>query len=198
MTITLMRHGKPHRSLTGRRSALAMAQWCDAYDLAEICDKPTDSSLRLAAQADIIVTSPLPRARSSLERLGKTASRIDSLYSEVALPVIPLAFPTLPPFVWLLLLRVIWLLGYSGKVESYAQAKQRAVKAAGRLSELAQHGNVLLMGHGIMNKLISRQLRKLGWRGEKHAGSRHWSSAVYRKINSNDRKADKTLLRGIG
>lgn len=65
MTITLMRHGKPHHPPSGRRSAQAMMQWCDAYDLAEICDLPPDRSLRLAGEADIIVTSPLPRARSS-------------------------------------------------------------------------------------------------------------------------------------
>ncbi|CCG88460.1 histidine phosphatase family protein [Erwinia piriflorinigrans] len=191
MSITLMRHGKPHQPPSGRRSAQAMMQWCDAYDLAEICDRPPDRSLRLAGEADIIVTSPLPRARSSLDKLGKTANMIDGLYSEVALPAIPLAFPTLPPFIWLPLLRVMWLLGYSGKVESYAQAKQRAVQAAEQLTQLAEHGNVLLMGHGIMNKLISRQLRKLGWRGEKHASSRYWSSAVYRQIHSSGRQADK-------
>ena len=59
MTITLMRHGKPDHHLPGRRSALAMAQWCEAYDLAEICDRPPERSLRLAALAQVIVTLSL-------------------------------------------------------------------------------------------------------------------------------------------
>ncbi|WP_455819644.1 histidine phosphatase family protein [Pseudomonas cerasi] len=179
MTITLMRHGKPDHSMPGRRSSLAMAQWCEAYDLAEICDLPPERSLHLAAEADVIVTSTLPRAISSLEKLGKQASQVDAIYREVALPVMPLSFPALSPLLWLPLLRVMWLSGYAGQVESYAEAKQRAVVAADRLIALAADGNVLLVGHGIMNKLIARRLRHLGWLGEKHASSRHWSSAIY-------------------
>jgi len=179
MTITLMRHGKPDHSLPGRRSSLAMAEWCEAYDLAEICDLPPERSLRLAAEADWIVTSTLPRAISSLAKLGRHANRIDAIYREVALPVMPLAFPTLSPLLWLPLLRMMWLLGYAGQVESYAEAKQRAVLAADRLIALSAEGNVLLVGHGIMNKLIAGRLRHLGWLGEKHASSRYWSSAIY-------------------
>ncbi|AUX73811.1 hypothetical protein [Erwinia pyrifoliae] len=137
-----------------------MTRWCETWDLAEICDRPPDSSLHLSGLADIIVTSPLPRARSSLEKLGKTANRVVALYSELTLLVMPLAFPALPPFIWLPLLRALGLFGYSGKVEFHEQAKQRAAE------QLAQHGNVLLMKHGMMNTLISRPPRKLGGRGE--------------------------------
>lgn len=179
MTITLMRHGKPDHSLPGRRSALAMAEWCEAYDLAEICDLPPERSLRLAAGAEVIVTSTLPRARSSLEKLGRTAHKVDALYCEVAMPVMPLTFPALPPALWLPLLRVMWIFGYAWQVESYAQAKQRAALAAEQLIQLSASGHVLLVGHGIMNKLIARRLRHLGWLGEKHASSRYWSSAIY-------------------
>lgn len=179
MTITLMRHGKPDHSLPGRRSALAMVEWCEAYDLAEICDLPPERSLRLAAEATVIVTSTLPRAQSSLAKLGRSPSRIDEIYREVALPVMPLAFPALSPQLWLPLLRAMWLFGYAGQVESYAEAKQRAAMAAEQLIQLATEGDVLLVGHGIMNKLIARHLRHLGWLGEKHASSRYWSSAIY-------------------
>ncbi|MEN5016912.1 histidine phosphatase family protein [Erwinia sp. Eh17-17] len=179
MTITLMRHGKPDHFQPGRRSALAMAEWCEAYDLAEICDLPPERSLRLAAEAQIIVTSTLPRARSSLAKLGKAPSQVDALYCEVAMPVMSLNFPSLPPLLWLPLLRAMWLCGYAGQVESYTQARQRAILAAERLIQLSAEGNVLLVGHGIMNKLIARRLRKLGWLGEKHASSRYWSSAIY-------------------
>jgi len=179
MTITLMRHGKPDHHLPGRRSALAMAEWCEAYDLAEICDLPPERSLRLAAEAAVIVTSTLPRARSSLAKLGKPASHIDELYCEVAMPVMPLTFPALPPLFWLPVLRCLWLFGYAGKVESCTQARQRAILAADRLIALSAEGNVLLVGHGIMNKLIARRLRHLGWLGENHASSRYWSSAIY-------------------
>ncbi|WP_158782754.1 histidine phosphatase family protein [Pantoea sp. BAV 3049] len=179
MTIILMRHGKPDHPSGGCLPALAMEQWCEAYDLSQVEDVPPDRSQHAAAMADYIVTSPLPRARSSLAKLGLEPASVDALFSEVSLPVMRLGYPHLPPSFWLLLLRLLWLCGYSGSVESLQQAELRAKQAAARLIELSRHGNVLLLGHGIMNKMIARQLRKEGWLAEKHASSRHWSTAIY-------------------
>lgn len=179
MTIILMRHGKPDHPQGGRLSALAMEAWCEAYDMSQVEDMPPERCRELAAAAEYIVASPLPRALSSLEKLGLEASAIDPLFSEVSLPVIRLGYPNLPANFWLLLLRLMWLGGYAGTVESYQQAEQRAQQAAAKLIELSARGNVLLAGHGIMNKLIARQLRKQGWLAEKHASSRYWSTAVY-------------------
>ena len=81
--------------------------------------------------------------------------------------------------IWLL--RLLWLCGYAGRVESVQHARQRAQRAADKLIALSQQGTVLLVGHGSMNKLIARQLRKRGWQAEKHASSRHWSSAIYHR-----------------
>ncbi|MEM6160250.1 histidine phosphatase family protein [Erwinia sp. P6884] len=179
MSIILMRHGKPDHYAPGRVPALAMAQWCEAYDLSLVQDLPPAKSRRLAAIADYVVTSPLPRARSSLAKLRLEPAHIDAIFSEVSLPVIRLGYPHLPPSLWLALLRLLWLCGYAGSVESLRQAEQRAALAADKLIELSAQGNVLLLGHGIMNKLIARHLRKSGWLAEKHASSRHWSAAIY-------------------
>ncbi|KAB8311638.1 histidine phosphatase family protein [Erwinia endophytica] len=179
MTIILMRHGKPDYHPGGRLPAMAMAQWCEAYDLSLVEDTPPEKCQRIAATADYIVTSPLPRARSSLAKLGLEAASVDALFSEVSLPVMRLGYPHLPPSVWLSLLHMFWFCGYAGSVESLQQAEQRAKQAASRLIELSALGNVLLVGHGIMNKMIARQLRKEGWLAEKHASSRHWSTAIY-------------------
>ncbi|HBV40442.1 MAG TPA: histidine phosphatase family protein [Erwinia sp.] len=179
MTIILMRHGKPDYAQSGRLPALAMEAWCEAYDMSRVGDMPPDRCREVAATAEYIVTSPLPRARSSLEKLGLEAAAIDPLFSEVSLPVIRLPSPHLPPAFWLMILRLMWLGGYAGTVESYQQAEQRAQRAADRLIALSAQGNVLLAGHGIMNKLIARQLRKQGWLAEKHASSRYWSTAIY-------------------
>nr|WP_024966947.1 histidine phosphatase family protein [Pantoea sp. IMH] len=179
MSIILMRHGKPDHYVPGRVPALAMAEWCEAYDLSIVQDLPPEKSLRLAAMADYVVSSPLPRARSSLAKLRLEPAHTDPLYSEVSLPVIKLSYPHLPPSLWLALLHLLWFCGYAGSVESLDQAKQRAALAANKLIELSSRGNVLLLGHGIMNKLIARHLRKSGWLAEKHASSRHWSAAIY-------------------
>ena len=179
MTIILMRHGKPDHAQHGRLPALAMAAWCEAYDMSLVAEMPPERCREVAATADYIVASPLPRALSSLEKLGLEAVSVDPLFSEVSLPVMRLGYPHLPPGFWLLLLRLLWLGGYAGTVESYQQAEQRARLAAAKLITLSEQGNVLLAGHGIMNKLIARQLRKQGWLAEKHASSRYWSTAIY-------------------
>ena len=62
--------------------------------------------------------------------------------------------------------RVAWLLGWSRDVESLREATSRAARAADRLVSLAStHGSVMLVGHGMLNTLICRELRRAGWRG---------------------------------
>ncbi|WP_058970958.1 histidine phosphatase family protein [Type-D symbiont of Plautia stali] len=181
MTIILMRHGKPDHPVSGRFSARALADWCEGYDLADICDTPPARSRAIAHLASVIASSPLPRARSSLARLGLQPHAVDDIFSEVAMPLLPFERLHLPLTVWLALLRLLWLCGYAGHVESVKHARERARQAADKLVTLSKQGTVLLVGHGIMNKLIARELRKRGWQAEKHASSRHWSSAIYHR-----------------
>jgi len=181
MAIILMRHGKPDHAFPARISALAMAQWCEEYNLSRVSDLPPQRSLMIAKKANVIVTSILPRALSSLEKLGMQAHSSDALYSEVDIPILPLTRLHLPPAIWLSLWRLMWFCGYSGSVESFKSATARARQAAKQLIRLSEQGTVLLVGHGIMNKMIARELRKQGWQGEKHASSRHWSTAIYNR-----------------
>ncbi|HJE68756.1 hypothetical protein [Pseudomonas oryzihabitans] len=41
--------------------------------------------------------------------------------------------------------------------------------------------NVLLLGHGVMNRLIARQLQRQGWVEVSKSGSGYWGFAVYEK-----------------
>nr|MBA2815870.1 40-residue YVTN family beta-propeller repeat-containing protein [Candidatus Pantoea persica] len=82
---------------------------------------------------------------------------------------------------WLALLRLLWLCDYAGQSESLRRARTRAAQAAEKLIALSERGTVLLLGHGLMNKMIARELRKRGWQAEKHASSRYWSSAIYHR-----------------
>jgi broad specificity phosphatase PhoE len=181
MTIILMRHGKPEQQITGRLSAQALADWCNAYDLSRVSDWPPDRSINIARLATVVACSPLPRAHSSLSRLGLSPHAVDHLFSEVEIPLLPVGQLQLPTTLWLTLLRLLWFCGYAGESESLSLARQRASLAADKLITLSQRGTVLLLGHGIMNKMIARELRKRGWQAEKHASSRHWSSAIYHR-----------------
>lgn len=181
MTIILMRHGKPDQQIAGRLSAQALADWCNAYDLSLVNDWPPARSVNIARQATVVVCSPLPRAHSSLSRLGLRPHAVDKIFSEVEIPLLRVGQLQLPTTLWLTLLRLLWFCGYAGESESLPLARQRAALAADKLITLSRRGTVLLVGHGIMNKMIARELRKRGWQAEKHASSRHWSSAIYHR-----------------
>lgn len=88
-------------------------------------------------------------------------------------------FPRLPPSVWVLFFRLLWLLGYSRGADSIRVTKIRAKSAAHKLIALTKNGTVLLVGHGIMNRLIAKELNALGWAGPKKQESHFWGASVH-------------------
>ncbi|ALB64956.1 hypothetical protein BN137_3658 [Cronobacter condimenti 1330] len=178
-----MRHGRPDIPDAQRLSARDMRGWITAYDLADTgSSTPPAISRQLATQADIVISSDLPRAMSSLRALGCTPAHTDALYREAELPVCHLGAVKLSPLTWAGLFRVLWLCGMSGDVESLRAAKARAAQAAQNLINLASASdeNVLLMGHGIMNRLIASALLSKGWREILKPGKSYWSAGIYR------------------
>lgn len=181
-SIVLARHGRPDLRAWPRIPALQMAEWIAAYDAAGIKDTAPPSALRRVVEgAGIVVSSTSRRAIESAAALAPAWPHVqDPLFREAALPHAPWAFPMLPPQAWAAAFRVAWLLGFDGGVEPAAQARARAREAAGRLIEFArQSGSVCLFGHGIMNRLIARELAAAGWRGPKRPASRYWDASAY-------------------
>ena len=64
---------------------------------------------------------------------------------------------------------------------SQHQALRRHSSAAETLLDASGYGTVRRRVPGTENRMIAGELRKLGWLGEKHASSRHWSSAIYHR-----------------
>ncbi|PQP01620.1 MULTISPECIES: histidine phosphatase family protein [Pseudomonas] len=175
-----MRHGQPKLATTEKISALDMKDWIEHYDRSEITDHAVpDASMQLAATATAIVSSSAPRALASVQALGLKPVLVDALFCEAQLPYGHWKRPRLSPFTWAFILRILWLCGYSRKVESARTAMMRASLAAQRLQALASEGPVLLVGHGFMNRMIAKQLVAGGWTRQKHNGSRYWSATVY-------------------
>jgi hypothetical protein len=158
-----------------------MEQWIECYNLSVVETRGVlDSSMHLAGSTASIVASTLPRSLSSVDALGYTPSMIDPVFCEAGLPFSHLRFPRLPPFIWAAIFRMLWLLGYSHGSESLHDAQYRATEAAKKLTDLNKKGTVLLMGHGIMNRLIGNQLVRWGWSGSKPQKSKYWSAIVYK------------------
>ena len=159
-----------------------MVAWIAHYDQAEVEPNGVPAaSIALASSATHVVASDLPRALSSLRALGLTADAVDALYREAQLPALGWRFPRLPAQLWTVLLRLLWLMGYAGKSESLGIARLRARSAALQLIALAESGTVLLLGHGIMNRLIASELAELGWSSDTAQRGGYWRAASFHR-----------------
>ena len=175
-----MRHGKPILKRFRSIAPIEMEQWIKNYNrcVVEPSGVP-DASMQLAGSAANIVASTLPRSLSSVDALGYSPSVVDPIFCEAGLPFAHLRFPHLSPFIWAAIFRMLWLLGFSYGSESLHAAQARARKAAKILTDLHENGTVLLVGHGITNRLIGKQLVRLGWSGSKIQKSKYWSATIY-------------------
>jgi len=131
MKIILMRHGKSAFTGFAKVTSREMSSWIAEYDLSDTGeDIPPDSSKSLAFSASRIISSPLPRALSSLKALGLEPDVIDEVFREASLPVFHMPNILLSPTVWAAFFRVMWLFGISRKVERVGIVKRRAIQAA--------------------------------------------------------------------
>lgn len=167
-----------------------MEQWIERYNLSEVGpqDIPAKGQL-LMRSAKIVVTSTASRAISSARVLGRQPDFMDPLFCEADLPFAVINFPRLPPNVWAAIFRIFWFFGYARNAESMRCTKIRAKAAAKKLVALAEEGSVLLIGHGIMNRLIAKELSAMEWCGEKPR-SGYWGVSTYVPIAQPGGRAD--------
>ena len=182
--ILLVRHGMPLCDLHSRIRGSAFAEWVAAYDRAPIDrSKPPSPELRARlATIPWILTSTLRRSIESAALIAvsqPTAS--DPLFDEAGiLTALPFRF-SLTPNHWDILARAAWMLGWSPGVESFRAAKRRAARASARLETLSsEHGEVALIGHGMLNTLIARALRRSGWIGTGSPRT-YWGTVLLQK-----------------
>jgi broad specificity phosphatase PhoE len=184
MKIILVRHAKvllPHKQLL---YASEMPAGVEAYDQApiETAVPDRDTLVRLAEGVEIRVCSGLSRSRRSLALLGYAPDIRDSLFDEVAIPHVTWRGIKLPPPVWLVSFRIASLFGYRGGGESLGDIKRRAVRAVDRLLSLdTQAQSVMLLGHGLFNRFIAKELKKRHWRETKALGSANWSYGIFER-----------------
>ena len=164
MEIVLLRHGKPKVDLKGYLSVKELKQLVEDYTQSSIQDMP-DNKLKKKFSDHFVVCSDLVRSKESAKRLDlNNIDLSDALFKEADLPHFENNFVILPVVSWVILLRILWLLGFKKNAESFLQAKERSKCAAEKLIGLAEHNKkIIVVGHGLMNKLIGKQLLKKGW-----------------------------------
>ncbi len=184
MEIIQLRHGKPVALPLTRITANAFSCWVVKYNEVGLdsLSLPDNSVLETAKLSGVIVSSELPRSIQSADRLITHQITFSSaLFNEAELPVVGWRIK-LSPKLWAVIFRIAWLLGFSKNVESYTESKKRALDAVKQLERQAnEHGSVLLVGHGVYNRILANALRANGWSGPANPGRKHWSFGVYRK-----------------
>lgn len=183
MKIVLLRHGKTNLRPWPWIRAAELGAWVDAYNSAGIRDSPPPAAaVNAAGRCNAIVTSGLLRSVESGRALGSKMQISDGLFSEAGLPYRSAAFVRMPPYVWALLFRFCWSLGFKTNGESIHAFRVRAQSAARLLMSLArEHGSVLLVGHGLINRFIARELLSAGWKGSGKTKIRHWGFTEYER-----------------
>jgi len=183
MRIVLVRHGKPDAVSVAPIAGHDIGRWVRHYNDAGITRElaPPAVACGLASSAGCVLASSLRRARESAAWLAASKEvRIDPELREAALPE-SLAVPIrLSPGTWVVAARMAWWLNWCESDETIAMARQRAVRVADRLGALAaEHGSVMAVGHGMFNRFVASQLRRLGWRGPSVLPRAYWAVAQF-------------------
>ncbi|WP_155400615.1 histidine phosphatase family protein [Vibrio nigripulchritudo] len=190
MRIVIMRHGRPELDLDALKkqkfSSLKLGEIVEQYEQSALEKSQTipHSSLAISQSCQFALSSDLPRAIGSIEKLGmKEIHETDAVFRESPLPYFNWSWPFLSFFTWAVALRVLWLFGFATNGESIKTARARAQTGAGKLHQYAtEHRSVFLLGHGIMNRLIAKELSSKGWKKVESNGENYWSYSVYERL----------------
>ncbi|MCB4743989.1 MAG: hypothetical protein LGB05_08000 [Sulfurovum sp.] len=180
--IILIRHAKVLMDNSIKLKASEMMAWVESYNHAPIEKTlPTQEAIRQIKSTNVILASTLSRTRDSLDVIGVTPKEQNALFDEADIPQAKGNFLKLRPKSWLVILRLMMLVGIGKKSQSFKASKHRSKEEAAYLHTLStQHENVVLMGHGGMNWLMGKALESLGWElREKHGANANWSYKVY-------------------
>lgn len=189
MKIILMRHGRPELDLDRlRRKKMApimVGQVVKDYEHSGLSDesKPPSDAINISGACDRAYCSDLPRAVESIARLElDEIVFINELFRESSLPYLKWGKPKLTFFTWCIIFRIMWLFGFAKNGEAIADAKERGRQCVDKLcQDAASNDMVLFLGHGIMNRLISSELKKQGWIKLSGSTEQYWSYVIWQK-----------------
>jgi len=185
--IVLIRHAEVDIDKNSFAYAYELKKWLDIYNSAEIKRdfiSKTEIS-NIFESSDKIFCSSLKRSCDSVALYGKNPDEKSELFNEVGLPYANLGLVKLPLVLWAVIFRVMWIFGYKNNGESLQKAKIRAKKGADKLiSSCDKDGTVTLLGHGLINILIGKELLKQGWKSQEKMRSANWAYGVFELIIS--------------
>ena len=178
-TIIIARHGKPALSRKVQLTWREYREWWGQYDLGGLAEKQKlPKKLKsLAENADVVISSSLPRAiESATLASGREPDFIYDTLIEAALPSPHLGNLKFRPKTWGTWSRIVWFWGWPDGMESHGEARARANKMCDVLAEHASGGKtVYVSAHGWFNRMLKGSLMKRGWKCKSQNGDLHWS-----------------------
>jgi hypothetical protein len=175
--ITFIRHAKVDMDVNTPISARMLKSWENAYNSAPINQEiPQDENVHQAfTTVDYVVCSTLRRTSDSVELLGISVDESNALFNEATIPTLQGTRLKLKPTNWLVLFRILSLFGIGRWARTFKQTKEDARSATQRLLEISQeHRHIILMGHGVMNWMIRKELKKKGWKSKGKDAHGNW------------------------
>lgn len=180
MEIVLVRHARPDITKMGLKSYKEAVAFAENYRLAGVEDfdpVPIRKSIGQMPEGSLLLTSGLFRAQNTARILFDTlpVPQAYPAFNEFEIEVVHLPLVVLPIDVWMLISRLAWFFDVRGEqVESRPEALQRMKTAADILEAAAQKGGkVVLVAHGLMNRSLSKELKRRGWKQAGHSGFGH-------------------------
>lgn len=178
--IVLVRHGKPDFNTSMWIDGLSFSDALTKYRESSVTSRPKDGFVFSdEVNTGYFISSELQRAKDSLMLFTGEEAVTSAFLNEAELPH---PDKLLFPFRWstlIVICRMGWLLGYRSNAPGIRSDKERARKASQLLIRLAsQHGSVFVFGHGVMNRLISSELKKQGWFIQLKTGDGYWGSTT--------------------
>ncbi|CAA6822802.1 MAG: Unknown protein [uncultured Sulfurovum sp.] len=168
--IIFIRHAKVDVDMQTPITSSMLKNWEDNYNTANIVQElPLDNNslIKVFESADYILCSTLSRTKASVELLGFPIDEKNPIFNEFTIPQLHGTWLKLKPTYWLVLFRFYSLLGIGRWARILKRSKKDALDASQRLSLLSQeHQTIILVGHGVMNWMIGKELKRVGWQSE--------------------------------
>ncbi|CAM3693663.1 phosphoglycerate mutase family protein [Pontibacter korlensis] len=173
--IFLIRHARPLLPHEGLFDVEAARSYISAYDTAQVEEFVLQHETLPYQHVTKVYCSTLVRSQLTARAIfgEEVELLIDHTFREFERRIFTLPLMRLPIKVWLLSARLLWFLGFNSRdIETFRQARARARQAAEKLAQDAlQHNTTVLVGHGLLNSFIRRELKRMGWKASIKGGN---------------------------
>ncbi|MEM7552446.1 MAG: histidine phosphatase family protein [Bacteroidota bacterium] len=183
--IILIRHGEPDLKKNGWTNRKGAMRYSQKYDQVGIKSFEVHPFCEGELFGDTVFHSTLERAKNTADRLFREQVTLVGKDDFIEFERKIFVFPNIPlPLkFWTSTSRIFWILGFNDRgIENFKKAKKRAKKNAEFLEEYSRdHGEAILVAHGLHNKFVLKSLKKKGWKHVRSGGSGYLSIQILAK-----------------